>query len=489
MDAGPLPALAFDEFLYDPARDALLGPDRGEIALRPKTMQMLRHLLGHPGRLIPREELLEAIWPGIYVSDDSITQCVGEIRRALGPAGPRLLKTVPKRGYLFDVTVTPRPRTGALEPTTSSEPVDAGAVEPPPSHPALPPPAAPQASDQDRQDEERPGAAVGGGGGSATQPDPPAMEAATRTRLPFWAAGALAGAMVLVVVLAILPLMRTEDVPPPPPQVIEHTLTPSQLEARRLMGEARAVYQSRVYPDAYLAARDLFERAIQADPSYAPAYAASTFTYTNMVLGGYSVTPEADLRIAEERANRAVTLAPDLGDAHAAKGAVLRHQQRFEEALASYRRAVALDPAQIPSLANIGLMLILLGRPAEAFEPIRTAIARRPDSTSILHWNLYLGLAQMQLGTGDFGAAQFRQSLARPVQALLPANARRLHLAAALALSGDIEQAQVIAQEVRQQSPFVTAGWFRERELSGHSTYQEQRRGFYRGLSLAGVPD
>lgn len=71
----------------------------------------------------------------------------------------------------------------------------------------------------------------------------------------------------------------------------------------------------------------------------------------------------------------------------------------------------------------------------------------------------------------------------------MPANARRLHLAAALALSGDIEQAQVIAQEVRQQAPFMTAGWFRERELSGHSTYQEQRRGFYRGLSLAGVPD
>ena len=44
---------------------------------------------------------MAAIWPDVFVTDDSITQCVGEIRRALGEAAPRLLQTLPRRGYRF----------------------------------------------------------------------------------------------------------------------------------------------------------------------------------------------------------------------------------------------------------------------------------------------------------------------------------------------------------------------------------------------------
>ena len=44
---------------------------------------------------------MAAIWPDVFVTDDSITQCVGEIRRALGDVAPRLLQTLPRRGYRF----------------------------------------------------------------------------------------------------------------------------------------------------------------------------------------------------------------------------------------------------------------------------------------------------------------------------------------------------------------------------------------------------
>ena len=69
----------------------------------PKTVEVLRYLTGQAGRVVPREELMAAVWPDVFVTDDSITQCVGEIRRALGDEGAGLLLTLPKRGYMLDL--------------------------------------------------------------------------------------------------------------------------------------------------------------------------------------------------------------------------------------------------------------------------------------------------------------------------------------------------------------------------------------------------
>ena len=68
-------------------------------ALRPQTFAVLRHLIANPGRLVTKDELMQAVWPGVAVTDDSLVQCVGEIRRLLGDAGKTLVETVPRRGY------------------------------------------------------------------------------------------------------------------------------------------------------------------------------------------------------------------------------------------------------------------------------------------------------------------------------------------------------------------------------------------------------
>jgi adenylate cyclase len=102
--AQPLPASCrFAGFILEPTRGTLRRPDGSEAALRPKTVELLLHLAQRAGEVVSREMLLEAIWPGTFVSDDSITQCVTEIRRALGEAGSALLRTLPKRGYLLAV--------------------------------------------------------------------------------------------------------------------------------------------------------------------------------------------------------------------------------------------------------------------------------------------------------------------------------------------------------------------------------------------------
>ncbi len=63
----------------------------------------------HPGRLIGKQELAQALWPGIFVTDDSLVQCTVELRRALDDHAQKLLKTVPRRGYLFLPPVVKRP--------------------------------------------------------------------------------------------------------------------------------------------------------------------------------------------------------------------------------------------------------------------------------------------------------------------------------------------------------------------------------------------
>ncbi|WP_207541019.1 winged helix-turn-helix domain-containing protein [Sabulicella rubraurantiaca] len=98
-------AFRFAGFTLDLRRTVLLDGSGGEIALRPKCFDVLRHLLANANRLVTREELLAAVWPGVSVVDDNITGCVAEIRRALSDDG-RLLRTIPKRGYLLEAEVT-----------------------------------------------------------------------------------------------------------------------------------------------------------------------------------------------------------------------------------------------------------------------------------------------------------------------------------------------------------------------------------------------
>jgi adenylate cyclase len=97
--------LRFDRYLLDLDRGCLLL-DGNEVVLRPKTFAVLQYLVENSGRLVSKDELFAAVWPNLAVTDDALVQSVGELRRALGDDGPRLIKTVPRRGYRFDSAVS-----------------------------------------------------------------------------------------------------------------------------------------------------------------------------------------------------------------------------------------------------------------------------------------------------------------------------------------------------------------------------------------------
>jgi DNA-binding winged helix-turn-helix (wHTH) protein/TolB-like protein len=104
----PGPRLSFEGFTLDPSRAELRRGD-AEVRLRPQTFEVLSLLVRRAGRLVTKEEMLETVWKGMHVTDDSLVQCVSELREALGDSSQTLIRTLPRRGYLFAAAVEPLP--------------------------------------------------------------------------------------------------------------------------------------------------------------------------------------------------------------------------------------------------------------------------------------------------------------------------------------------------------------------------------------------
>jgi predicted ATPase/DNA-binding winged helix-turn-helix (wHTH) protein len=97
----------FSIFRLD-VRNAQLWRGEEPISLRPKTFDVLRHLVEHPGELVTKMMLLDGVWPSVSVSDSLPATCVKELRRALGDDAvkPRFIETVQRRGYRFIAPVS-----------------------------------------------------------------------------------------------------------------------------------------------------------------------------------------------------------------------------------------------------------------------------------------------------------------------------------------------------------------------------------------------
>ncbi|MGH9344311.1 MAG: tetratricopeptide repeat protein [Terriglobia bacterium] len=123
METGPL-AYQFGDFTLDLARGCVLKGQE-EVKLRPKVYETLRYLVENAGRLIGKQELMRAVWPDTFVTDDSLVQCTMELRRALDDHDQQLLKTMPRRGYLFTAqvveSVARRDRSPAIAPLIPAE--------------------------------------------------------------------------------------------------------------------------------------------------------------------------------------------------------------------------------------------------------------------------------------------------------------------------------------------------------------------------------
>ena len=67
--------------------------------LRNQSKEVLRFLVNNPSRTVTKDEIIEAVWPDVTVSDESLVQCIADIRRVIGKDAKRIVDTVPREGY------------------------------------------------------------------------------------------------------------------------------------------------------------------------------------------------------------------------------------------------------------------------------------------------------------------------------------------------------------------------------------------------------
>lgn len=129
----------FGRFLVD-RRSACLRRDGVVLPLRPKSFDTLVYLVQNAGRLIPKAELIDSVWQNVSVTENSLVQCIKDIRQALNDDAQTVIKTVSKRGYRFASPVIEvdghdlSPGTGAMPPRPAGE---ARAALPLPDRPSI----------------------------------------------------------------------------------------------------------------------------------------------------------------------------------------------------------------------------------------------------------------------------------------------------------------------------------------------------------------
>src|SRR5215813_11905045 len=92
--------LRIGSWLVTPSLNSISSGGR-TVRLEPKIMEVLLCLAEHPGETLSKEQLFQAVWPNIVVTEDVLRRCIGELRRAFDDdaRNPQIIETVSKRGY------------------------------------------------------------------------------------------------------------------------------------------------------------------------------------------------------------------------------------------------------------------------------------------------------------------------------------------------------------------------------------------------------
>ncbi len=129
--------LEFEGFRIDAQRRRLLRADGSAVPLTPRAFDTLLYLVQHHGEVVEKDTLLAAVWPGVVVEDNNLSQAVSALRKALGddPEAPRFIQTVPRLGFRFVAPVTEvGPNRGPTDAAGSSQ-ADASTATAPPTPP------------------------------------------------------------------------------------------------------------------------------------------------------------------------------------------------------------------------------------------------------------------------------------------------------------------------------------------------------------------
>jgi adenylate cyclase len=525
--------LRFDRFSLDLTRGCLRIGEK-DIELPPKPFEVLCYLATNAGRLVLKQELYEAIWPNVSVTDDSLVQCIRELREKLGDEEHRLIKTMPRRGYLFDVPVSASD-VPAVAPSQANTPSAGVELVPP----ALPLPDRPSVavlpftnlSDDREQEYFADGIVddiitelsrfselfviarnssfrykgkpidvrrVAGDLGVRYVLEGSVRRVGDRIRIAAQLIDARTGghrwaerydrqledvfavqdevAQSIVVKLVVhvnkAEIERTINKQPETWQAYDYFLQ----AAHKVTSFGASWKAAELYE-----ARRLLEQAIAMDPNYARAYARLAqirITAWLTSLDGDHLRP-ACLDQAYHLARKAVQLDPNLPEARAVLGFVLVRRREHEAAIAECEKAMALNPNFTDW--RLGNTLMLSGHPVRAIEAGERHMRLDPFYAPITA--AFLALAHYMLRQYAQALSMLRECASRGP------NFPAVHvlLAATHAQLGNIEQARAEAAEVLRIDPKWTING--TQALVTPFKRPEDAEHFFDGLRKAGLPE
>lgn len=100
---------AFGPFVLDPLRRSVYREDGVAVTLTSRLFDALQLFVEHPGDLLHKDWLMAVLWPGMVVEENSLSQVISALRRALGDDGRRFIRTEARRGFRFVCPVAARP--------------------------------------------------------------------------------------------------------------------------------------------------------------------------------------------------------------------------------------------------------------------------------------------------------------------------------------------------------------------------------------------
>jgi adenylate cyclase len=499
-NAPTVAAYRFAGFVLDVGRGTLLSATGQELPLRRQSFEMLRLFAENAGRLLDRDTINRTIWSDVAVTDDSMTQCVRDIRRAIGDDAQRMLKTLPRRGYLLSVDVV------VVRDAPSGSALPALALPNKPSLVVLPFQNMSDDPDQvyfadglvedittalscvrslfviarnsafayrNRAVDVR---QIGSDLGVRYALEGSVRRAGNRLRVTTQLIDTTSGVHVwaerydrdLSDIFAVQDEIATSVV-----GVIEPAL--ADAEQQRVLRkpperlDAWEACQRGLWhfynhgPDENEAARAYFRRAIALDPKFAPGHYGHALAL-QWEIWHYSSRPFSEVQaIPLEDALVAVSLDDKDAMAHAVLAHLRMWGSDWEEAIAEARKAVALNPNGAFGVGMLGCVLGFGGYREEALDRLRQAMRLSPRDPLTSLWILWIGLIQ-------FYSRQFTAAVEnlRQVGRLRP-YFKNYHavVAAALAFQGHLDEARDVLLHAPPLDPrYPRAPWMRPEDVA-----------------------
>ena len=234
-------------------------------------------------------------------------------------------------------------------------------------------------------------------------------------------------------------------------------------------------------------ARELFEAALRLSSDHLPALNGLAQTMlVQWQSTWYPSSSEEHLEELHRVMNKALAVKPDDAIATYHRGYVLKRLRKdLTGALAAFERAIAIDPNLAVAHNYVGQIKVFLGRANEAAGHTLMAIQLSPRDPQLALWYYQLALTYIHQRRYDEAVEWGRRSVHVNPNLRYPYRV----LAAALALSGQIDEAKLIAAEMLRRYPKETVSAFLAREPWPNPIYREGQNREIAGMRLAGIPE